>query len=180
MVNWDIKIFDKYIETLLKWQKSINLIGNNTIKDLWNRHFLDSLSLYPFIKNKNNILDIGSGAGFPGMILSIAGIKNITLIDSDERKCIFLNQIKNLYNLDVNIINDRVENINTEYSCIISRAFAPLDKIIKLTSSIRNNKTEYFLLKGMNVLSEIESLSLNYKFDYELNNNNILKIFNII
>ncbi len=168
-MKFDKELFSKYIDMLLKWQKKINLISNNTINDLWNRHFLDSLHLYDYVKNKNGIFDIGSGAGFPGMVLSITGIKNITLVESDKRKCIFLNQIKNLYNLDINIISNRVEELEyCNVNCIIGRAFAPLTRFIDLCSNIISKDTEFYLLKGNSVDLEIKELYIKYKFDYKL------------
>ena len=183
-MNVDKKIYDKYIETLLKWQKSINLVSNNTLNDLWERHFENSLLLEPFLKDKKNIVDIGSGAGFPAMVLSIVGIKNITLIESDERKCIFLNQIKSLYNLDVKILNKRVENItDIKADIIIGRAFANLLNFIKLTSNLVNKNTEFYLLKGVNVKDEIDVAMKFYNFDYKIikvRKGNIIHIKNII
>ena len=183
MNKFDKKIFDNYINTLLKWQKSINLVSPNSVNNLWDRHFLDSLSLYDLVKNKNSIYDIGSGAGFPGMVLSVYGIKNITCVESDERKCFFLKEIKRIYNTDTNIINDRIENINNNnINCIIGRAFAPLDNFLSLVNSIINKNTEMFLLKGLNINKEIDIAKNNWYFDYELfkkNNGYIVKIYNI-
>lgn len=173
MKNFNKKDFEKYIEILLKWQKSINLISPNTIPVLWERHFEDSLSLYDYVKDKQNIFDIGSGGGFPALVLSIAGIKNITLVESDKRKCLFLNEVKRAYNLDIKIINDRVENLTFKNkNCIIGRAFAPLDKFITLCSGIINNETEMFLLKGVNVNNEIKDSQKNWNFNYQLYKNN--------
>lgn len=184
MKNFNKKDFDKYIEILLKWQKSINLISPNTIPTLWERHFEDSLSLYDYVKDKENIFDIGSGGGFPALVLSIAGIKNITVVESDKRKCLFLNEIKRTYNLDVKIINDRVENLTFENkNCIIGRAFAPLDKFINLCSGIINKDTEMILLKGTNINNEIKNSQKDWDFDYKLHKNNdgfIIFVSNII
>ncbi len=169
MKNFDKDDFKLYMDILLKWQKSINLISNNSIPNLWERHFEDSLYLYDYLKNEKNIFDIGSGAGFPGMVLSIAGIKNITFIESDKRKCLFLNEIKRNYNLDVNIINDRVENISyKDENCIIGRAFASVNNFITLCFGIVNKNTKMFLLKGNNVINEIEEAKQSYYFDYDL------------
>lgn len=180
MKNFNKKDFEKYIEILLKWQKSINLISPNTIPMLWERHFEDSLSLYDYIKDKTNIFDIGSGGGFPALVLSIAGIKNITVVESDKRKCLFLNEIKRAYNLDVQIINDRVENLTFEnQNCIIGRAFAPLDKFLNLCSGIINKDSEMILLKGVNVNSEIKDSQKDWNFDYKLYKNNDGFIVNI-
>ena len=78
-------------KTLFKWQKSINLISKNTIKNTWERHFLDSAQLYKFVRGiEGNIIDFGSGAGFPGLVLAIMGKKNIHLVEADYKKCVFL------------------------------------------------------------------------------------------
>ena len=79
--------FRVFEATLIKWQRSINLISKSTIKDIWFRHLLDSAQLYPFISNiKGNIFDFGSGAGFPGLVLAIMGHKKICLVESDQKK----------------------------------------------------------------------------------------------
>lgn len=182
MTDFNREIFDKYIKTLLKWQKAINLISPKTIQNVWDRHFKDSLSLFDYVKDKENIFDIGSGGGFPGMVLSVAGIKNITFVEADERKYFFLNEIKKEYNLDVKIINDRVENLTSKADCIIGRAFAPLDKFLNLCENIINEKTEMFLLKGENINSEIENTKKDWNFDYNLYKKTdgfIIKITNI-
>lgn len=173
MKNLDRNIFDKYIETLLKWQKSINLISNSTIENLWERHFEDSLYLYNYIKDEENIFDIGSGAGFPALVLSIAGVKNITMIESDKRKCLFLNEIKRLYQLDVNIKNERIETLAfNNKNCIIGRAFASLNNFFNLCSNIINKDTKMFLLKGNNIEKEIEEAKKNWNFKYQLDKKN--------
>ena len=168
MTEFKKELFEKYITTLTKWQKAINLISPKTIPQLWERHFKDSLTLYDYVKDKENIFDIGSGGGFPGMVLAVAGIKNITFIEADERKCFFLNEIKKEYNLDVEIKNIRVENLNTQALCIIGRAFAPLDKFFDLCKNIINEKTEMFLLKGENINEEINKTKNNWNFNYNL------------
>ena len=183
MKNYNKEIFEKYIETLLKWQKSINLISPSTIPNVWERHFEDSLFLYDYIKDEQNIFDIGSGGGFPALVLSIAGIKNITIVESDKRKCLFLNEIKRIYNLDVKIINDRVENLTFDKNnCIIGRAFAPLDKFLNLCVNIINKDTKMFLLKGSNINNEITDAKKDWNFNYILNkkpNGFIISISNI-
>ena len=103
-------IFQK---TLIKWQNSINLIGKSSIINIWERHFLDSAQLYKFTKDINgNILDFGSGAGFPGLVLAIMGKKKIHLVESDHKKCVFLKEIAMLTEIDITVHNCRIENLN--------------------------------------------------------------------
>ena len=91
----EIDHLEKFIESLLDYNQRLNLIGASTIEDIWCRHILDSAQLLQFIPDQNiAIADLGTGAGFPGIILSILGIKNITLIEKSPKKCQFLRNIK--------------------------------------------------------------------------------------
>src|SRR3954469_13124540 len=85
---------DIYADLLRKWQRSINLVGPRTVGDLWNRHFLDSAQLLPLMPPGVSVLvDFGSGAGFPGLVLAILGVKQVHLIESDQRKATFLREV---------------------------------------------------------------------------------------
>ena len=100
-------------EILIKWQNSINLISRSTIKSIWSRHFLDSAQLYSFVRNvEGNIIDFGTGAGFPGMVLAIMGKKNIHLVESDHKKCVFLKEIAMLTETDITVHNCRIEDLS--------------------------------------------------------------------
>ena len=125
--------FEVFNETLIKWQKSINLVSNSSVKHIWTRHFLDSAQLYNFTKDVHgNILDMGSGAGFPGIILAMMGNENINVVESDQRKCTFMREVARLSNTNLEIHNCRIEElqfINPEL--IVSRALAPLIKLIE-------------------------------------------------
>ena len=124
--------FEIFYETLVKWQKSINLISNASIDYIWTRHFLDSAQLYNFTKEINgNILDMGSGAGFPGVILAMMGNENINVVESDQRKCIFMREVARLTNTKLKIHNCRIEELNyIDPVLIVSRALAPLKKLV--------------------------------------------------
>ena len=119
-------------ETLIKWQKSINLVSNSSLKHIWIRHFLDSAQLYNFTKEvQGNILDMGSGAGFPGIILAILGNKNINVVESDQRKCTFMREVARLSSTNLEIHNCRIEELQfINPDLIVSRALAPLKKLI--------------------------------------------------
>jgi tRNA uridine 5-carboxymethylaminomethyl modification enzyme len=150
---------------LVKWNKRINLVSNSTLGDMWNRHILDSLQLLNYIKNYDcKVIDVGSGAGFPGIILSIAGINNITLIESDSNKAAFLFQA----NKNVKIINDRVEKcLGLECDILVCRGFAELEKIFECTKHILVRK-KYLLLKGEECLNEIANAKKHWLFNYKL------------
>ena len=125
--------FKIYHETLVKWQKSINLISNSSVDYIWTRHFLDSAQLYNFTKEVHgNILDMGSGAGFPGIILAMMGNKNINVVESDHKKCTFMREVARLSNTKLKIHNCRIEELNfINPDLIIARALAPLKKLVE-------------------------------------------------
>ena len=168
--------FEIYYETLFKWQKSINLISNSTLNNIWVRHFLDSGQLYKFTKDiSGNILDFGSGAGFPGLILAMMGNKNISVIESDQKKCTFIREIAMLSDTNIKIYNSRIEDLSfLKPTLITARALAPLSKLIKYVEKYMGkslSKSDKFpnllFLKGKYYENEILELgktrNINYK-----------------
>ena len=160
---------------LIKWQKSINLISKNSIKNIWERHFLDSAQLFSFVKDiKGNIFDFGSGAGFPGLVLGNNGEKNIHLVESDHKKCVFLKEIAILTDVDITIHNCRIENLSyIDVDLITCRALAPLNKLIDyveifINKSTKENKKspKILFLKGKNCRSEVSELNKNKKIKF--------------
>ena len=168
--NVSRETYDKlriYEKTLIKWQGSINLISKSTINDIWVRHFLDSAQLFPITKDiEGNIFDFGSGAGFPGLILAIMGHKNITLVESDQKKCTFLREVARLSETDVSILHSRIENLEfRKVDLVVSRALAPLSKLISYVESFvikspSNKKVwpKMLFLKGKSYKNEILEL----------------------
>lgn len=126
----------QYQTLLLKWQEKINLISPSTTKDSWNRHFLDSLQLLPLIpKDVKTIYDLGSGAGFAGMVIAIArpDVK-VTLVESDSKKCAFLQTVSRETGAKVDIKNIRIEKAVLELpspELISARALAPLPQLLE-------------------------------------------------
>ena len=169
--------FKLFEETLIKWQRSINLISKSTINNIWFRHLLDSSQLYPFIsKTKGNILDFGSGAGFPGLVLAIMGHKKICLVESDQKKCTFLREVAMLCETEVSIFNTRIENLEyKDVDLIMSRALAPLSKLIDYVElfidkspSKKKSFPNMLFLKGKSYKQEISDLHKNKNlFFYE-------------
>ena len=163
-------------KNLVKWQKSINLISKNTIKNIWERHFLDSAQLFIFVKDvKGNIIDFGSGAGFPGMVLAIMGKQDIHLVESDYKKCVFLKEIAMLTETDITIHNCRIEDLNfINVDLITCRALAPLNNLIDYVDIFINkslqqkeNFPKMLFLKGKSYNSEVLELSNNKKIIFE-------------
>ncbi len=176
---------EKYQSLTLKWNKTINLVSCNTECEFWVRHILDSLQLMKYINDQNiHLIDVGSGGGFPGIVLSIAGIKNVTLVESDVRKSIFLLQASKISSNKVNVINQRIEAIKLDCDILTSRACAQLEKIFVYTKHI-NVRSKYLLFKGEQYQKEIEIAKKRWSFCHSIydsetsNNSKILEISNI-
>ena len=166
--------FRIFYETLIKWQKSINLISNSTLESIWSRHILDSAQLYKYTQNVNgNILDFGSGAGFPGLILAMMGNENINAVESDEKKCIFIKEVARLSNTKIIIHNSRIEKLKfLKPEIITARALAPLKKLIeyiedymKQGDNLKYKLPKLLFLKGKSYKQEVLELKKNRNFD---------------
>ena len=163
-------------KTLIKWQNSINLISKSTVKSIWERHVLDSAQLYKFVKDiEGNIIDFGSGAGFPGLVLAIMGKKNIHLVESDYKKCVFLKEIAMLTETDITIHNCRIEDLSfLNVDLITCRGLAPLSKLIDYVEFFVNKSfgekqkfPKLLFLKGKSCSSEILELKKNRKINFK-------------
>jgi len=159
-----------YHDLLLKWQAKINLVSNDSVSDIWHRHFLDSLQLKKHLpKNEKAIIDIGSGAGFPGMVLSIIGVPHIQLVESDGKKTSFLHEVSRLTGAIVTIYQGRAEDIFIENAgVIIARAVAELKSLLLLTAPHVSHETICLFPKGKNYAKEIEDAKKEWLFDYEV------------
>jgi len=123
-----------YAALVAKWSEKINLISRHDMPNIWSRHIQDSLVLLPLIPAQTPFaIDLGSGAGFPGMVLAIASGIPFTLVESDRRKCIFLTEAARQTAAPVTVLNTRIEGARTAPAPLITaRALAPLDKLIGL------------------------------------------------
>jgi 16S rRNA (guanine527-N7)-methyltransferase len=140
-----------YKDLLIKWNKVFNLISVKGVDEIVTHHFLDCLAVVPFIEGKN-VLDVGSGAGLPGIIIGLCcPEKNITLVDSVGKKTTFLKQTCAELNLsNITIINKRVEDITTNklFDSIIARAFAEMQVLIDLTRHLIEDKGVWYGMKS--------------------------------
>lgn len=147
----------QFVELLRKWQKTINLVGKATLADVWRRHVLDSAQLAPFISGiEGKIADIGSGAGFPGLILAIITGRHVHLIESDGRKCAFLVAAARATDAPVTIIKRRIESVTEiKFAVVTARAVAPLAELIALAEAVLEPAGCCFFLKGQRVSDEL-------------------------
>jgi 16S rRNA (guanine527-N7)-methyltransferase len=161
---------NQYCGLLLKWNKTINLVSKSSLQELEKRHISDSIQLLNYIPDDKNIsvIDFGSGAGFPGLIMSICGVKKVTLIESDSRKAAFLLQAAQISDEEIVVINDRIENIG-DMSCdvVTSRAFADLNTIFGYSYNIKV-KDKYLLHKGVTFEQEIRAAELDWLFKIQV------------
>ena len=164
------KMFNKFIYELETYNKKINVVGKSTLADPWRSHIADCLQIAPFIPNKNaKILDIGTGAGLPGIILSIIGFNNIALVDSNNKKINFVKGVCDKLNLKNNIILSRIEMLNQQnYDYIVSRALAKLNKLFYYVQNLINKESILIFLKGKTVDEEINVAKKNWKFESKL------------
>tara|TARA_B100000575_G_C23131706_1_gene656562 strand:- start:1793 stop:2449 length:657 start_codon:yes stop_codon:yes gene_type:complete len=165
-----VDLISKYLFKLKQTNEKHNLVGASTIESSWDRHINDSLQLSNFIPKKNSsIIDLGTGAGLPGLILSIYGYKDILLIDSKMKKINFINEFAKENNIKVKTICSRVEKIrNQKFDLIVCRAFAPLVKILNYSLIFSKKNTSLLFLKGRNVKKEIDDAKKIFSFKSDI------------
>ena len=162
-----------YNDFLLENNKLLNLIGKTTEKHVFSRHFKDSAQIYNLIEDKSEIIDIGSGAGFPGIIIKILMVNdkiegNVVLIDKSPKKCKFLQDLSNKLSLILKIENIRLEDYKfSKISTVVSRAFKKtidtIDILFKNNEKIRN----LILIKGKTYQQELDDAKKKYTFHVE-------------
>lgn len=167
------KKLEIYLNLLIKWQKSVNLVSKNTLDDAWERHFEDSLQLIDFIpENAQSLADLGSGAGFPGLVIAIARPDlKVHLIDGDSKKCAFLSAVSRETGAsNVTVHTDRVETVlpGLEVDVVTARALSPLPELLIKTRSQWERESPAFLIfpKGADWRSEVDLARQDQNFKY--------------
>ena len=152
--------FQAYLTLLEKWQRRINLVANSTLADAWQRHILDSGQLVAYYPPQTrHILDVGSGAGFPGLVLAIMGGVTVDLVESDQRKAVFLSTVIRELGLPAKVHNQRIENMpNLHPDVITARALAPVPKLLNLIEPQLSFSCVCLFLKGASVEDELTNL----------------------
>ena len=165
----------KYEDTLIKANKTLNLVGNSTINVIWTRHFLDSVQVIDFIdKNDNSLVDLGSGAGFPGLVLAIA-LKDrkiplkIKLIEKSPKKTKFLRRVISELNLNVVVLSQNVleQQITFTEDVFVARAFKPLKIILELIHNKARNWKKIFVFLGKTGQQELVQVSKSWDIKYK-------------
>ena len=165
----------KYENKLILANKQLNLIGSSTINNIWSRHFLDSVQVIDFIdKNNKTLIDIGSGAGFPGLVLAIT-LKDrkipikIKLIEKSPKKTKFLKNLVQELNLNVEVINENVFEYSKKLSedVYVARAFKPLKIILELIHNKAENWKKIFIYLGKTGKNELLQASKRWDIEYK-------------
>ena len=165
----------KYEKMLIIANKSLNLVGNSTINDIWTRHFLDSVQVIDFIDKKDKtLMDLGSGAGFPGLVLAVA-LKDrkipikIKLVEKSPKKVKFLRDLVNVFHLDVEVINQNILESQKKLSedVFVTRAFKPLKIILQLIHNNTENWKKIFIFLGKTGKYELLQASKSWDIEYK-------------
>ena len=165
----------KYEDLLIKANKSLNLVGDSTINQIWSRHFLDSAQVIDFVdKNDKCLVDLGSGAGFPGLVLAIACRDRkiplkIKLIEKSSKKVKFLKNVIEELDLKVEVFNQNIleEEIKFVEDVFIARAFKPLKKILQLMHNNAENYKKIFIFLGKTGKNELLQASKSWDIEYK-------------
>jgi 16S rRNA (guanine527-N7)-methyltransferase len=163
----------RYAETLAKWQKSINLVSPDSLKDVWRRHMLDSAQLRSFLPSwVQSLADMGSGAGFPGLVLAIRGVPNVHLIESDARKCVFLSEAARAAGLTPGenpvIHKARLEDVrDLRVDVVTARACAPLRQLLDYAEPFLRSDSICLFLKGGRVEEELTQAEKTWRMGVE-------------
>ncbi len=170
-----LKSFCEYESLLFKWNSKINLISKNTLADIWSRHFLDSGQIIKHVDaSRKRWVDVGSGAGFPGMVISLLLRDRkidceLILVEKNTKKVFFLNEVIRKLDLNVKVLNDDIRTLEPLNADILTaRAFSDLNDLMQIANIHRKEKGICFFLKGENYRNELDK-TLNYWiFDYDI------------
>ena len=160
------ELIQTYLECLREYNSHTNVVGKSTLINPWVSHILDSLQILPHIEKKNFFfLFMGTGAGLPGFVLSIAGCKNITLVDSNGKKINFLKNIQIKTKVKVNIVLGRIEEIpKMKYDVVVSRALTKLTNLLTYSQKFVKKNTVLIFFFFLTVNEEVEEARKKWNF----------------
>jgi 16S rRNA (guanine527-N7)-methyltransferase len=158
-----------YEELLLKWSSKINLVSRETLGCLWGRHFWDSAQIAIHVQDKKDkIIDLGSGAGFPGLVLAAMGYSSVTLVEKDQKKSTFLKNAAVHMGVSVHVRPVRFEALAPcVYDVVISRACASLSDLLLISRSFTGAHTRCIFLKGQGWREEVSVARERFFFNLE-------------
>lgn len=160
-----------YADRLERWNKAINLVAKSTLPDLWRRHFLDSAQLFERLPEKpagrqRVLVDFGSGAGFPGLVLAIMGAGDVHLIESDQRKAAFLREVSRETGAEAHIHSQRIEAVKPFPADVVTaRALAPLADLLAYAEPFMGPHAVCLFLKGKSAEEELTAAAQEWKME---------------
>ncbi len=158
-----------YVSLLLKWQQSINLVSAATADHVWERHIQDAAQLFPLLPSSDiTLVDIGSGAGLPGFVLAMMGVRDVHLIEVDRRKAEFLREAARITNTPITLHIKRAADVFIPACDVITaRAVAELDALLSLTEHLRQPSTFCLFPKGENYRIECDTARMHWNFEMQ-------------
>lgn len=168
---------EAYAELLRRWQSAVNLVAPNTLDDVWHRHFADSAQLVPLAPQARLWLDLGSGAGFPGLVIAVLLANHngvmVHLVESNARKCAFLAEVARATGAPVDIHNVRIESLKGDTTVaapdiITARALASLDTLLDYAHPFFGPATRALFLKGRAAVDEVAQARRRWSFEASL------------
>jgi len=159
-----------YAALLATWNKRMNLVAASTLKDLWRRHMLDSAQLHRYIPKESRVLvDFGSGAGFPGLVLAIMGVPDVHLVESNQRKCAFLREAARVTHTHVTIHCGRAESLTPWPADVVTaRALSSLSLLLEYAEPFLTPKTVCLFPKGRGVKEELMETQKTWKIAFDV------------
>lgn len=163
--------FQSYHDLLLQWTKAINLIAPSTINDVRSRHIADSAQVFALMpRTAKSLTDLGSGGGLPGIVLAILAAEKqpelrVTLVESDQRKAIFLKDVVRRLDLSANVLAKRIEDLDIQRSDVLTaRALAPMAKLLTFADRLMKPSGMALLQKGRNFAAELAESQAHWRF----------------
>ncbi len=160
---------ERYAALLRRWQRAVNLVAKSTLPDLWRRHMLDSAQLLGLVPERPcRLADLGSGAGFPGLVLAIMGVGEVELIESDGRKCAFLREVIRATGAPARVHHGRIEQVRDgSFDVVTARALAPLSELLGYAQALLAPGGVALFLKGRRLEEELTEVPKAWKMSLE-------------
>jgi 16S rRNA (guanine527-N7)-methyltransferase len=166
---------DQFVALLLRWQKSINLVAPSTLPAVWTRHVADSLQLLKTVPKARAWVDLGSGAGFPGLVLACALADlggEVHLVESNQKKAGFLRECARILDVPALVhaarIEDFVAHNERRFDVVTARALAPMSELLRYANPLLKNGATGLFPKGQDVAAELTHASKSWSIDYTL------------
>ena len=158
-----------YVELLSQWNRRINLVSANTLGDVWRRHILDCAQLAKYLPRQARVVvDLGAGAGLPGLVLAAMGVPEMHLVESDLRKSAFLREAARIMAVPVTLHPERIEKVAAfAADAVVARACASLDQLIDYSEKFLSPKSACLFLKGESAGAELAAAKAAWRVDAE-------------